>query len=218
VAGEPQQAIAALIPEPDLAATEGKLIIAKAWRNLNDLPAADAIMAKVPSDPAAISIMAQVRRLLLAAELAASQGNDERAELHVDRALRVAAKEQLRISVSLAGDWLRSFVRRNAELAARHSAFLKSIPEQRRLVDRPVIDHRRPLDHRQNGATLIVPLSAREIEVLRALADYCSNEEIAADLVLSLNTVKTHMRSLFQKLSVTRRADAVRRGRALGLC
>jgi LuxR family maltose regulon positive regulatory protein len=218
VAGEPQQAIAALIPEPDLAATEGKLIIAKAWRNLNDLPAADAIMAKVPSDPAAISIMAQVRRLLLAAELAASQGNDERAELHVDRALRVAAKEQLRISVSLAGDWLRSFVRRNAELAARHSAFLKSIPEQRRLIDRPVIDHRRPLDHRQNGATLIVPLSAREIEVLRALADYCSNEEIAADLVLSLNTVKTHMRSLFQKLSVTRRADAVRRGRALGLC
>jgi LuxR family transcriptional regulator, maltose regulon positive regulatory protein len=65
---------------------------------------------------------------------------------------------------------------------------------------------------------LIVPLSAREIEVLRALADYCSNEEIAADLVLSLNTVKTHMRSLFQKLSVTRRAEAVRRGRALGLC
>jgi len=65
---------------------------------------------------------------------------------------------------------------------------------------------------------LIVPLSARETEVLRALADYCSNEEIATDLVLSLNTVKTHMRSLFQKLSVTRRAEAVRRGRALGLC
>jgi LuxR family transcriptional regulator, maltose regulon positive regulatory protein len=63
-----------------------------------------------------------------------------------------------------------------------------------------------------------VPLTTREIDVLGGLADYCSNEEIAADLVLSLNTVKTHMRSLFQKLSVTRRADAVRRGRALGLC
>jgi len=207
-----------LIPEPDLAAAEGKLIMAKALRSLNDLPAADATLAKVPSDPAAISIIAQVRRLLLAAELAASQGNDERAELHVDRALRVAAKEQLRISVTFAGDWLRSFVRRNAELAARHSAFLKSIPEQCRLVDRRVIDQRRAHDHRQDGATLIVPLSAREIEVLQALTEYCSNEEIAADLVLSLNTVKTHMRSLFQKLSVTRRADAVRRGRALGLC
>jgi LuxR family transcriptional regulator, maltose regulon positive regulatory protein len=217
--GEPQQAIAALIPEPDLAATEAKLITAKALQRLNDLPAAEAILAKVPSDSAAISISTQVQRSLLAAELAAAQAKDERAEVHVDRALRVATKEQLRTTVGLAGNWLRSFVERNADLAARHSAFLKSIPEQRRpIVDHRTIDHRRPLDHRQNGATLIVPLSAREIEVLRALADYCSNEEIAADLVLSLNTVKTHMRSLFQKLSVTRRADAVRRGRALGLC
>jgi LuxR family maltose regulon positive regulatory protein len=176
-------------------------------------------LAKVPSDSAAISISTQVQRSLLAGELAAAQAKDERAEVHVDRALRVATKEQLRTTVGLAGNWLRSFVERNADLAARHSAFLKSIPEQRRpIVDHRTIDHRRPLDHRQNGATLIVPLSVREIEVLRALADYCSNEEIAADLVLSLNTVKTHMRSLFQKLSVTRRADAVRRGRALGLC
>jgi ATP/maltotriose-dependent transcriptional regulator MalT len=64
----------------------------------------------------------------------------------------------------------------------------------------------------------VVPLTTRETEVLKLLAQLCSNEEIAADLVLSLNTVKTHMRSLFQKLSVSRRADAVRRGRALGLC
>jgi LuxR family transcriptional regulator, maltose regulon positive regulatory protein len=67
-------------------------------------------------------------------------------------------------------------------------------------------------------ALIVVPLTARETDVLNLLAEFCSNEEIAADLVLSLNTVKTHMRSLFQKLSVTRRADAVRRGRALGLC
>jgi LuxR family transcriptional regulator, maltose regulon positive regulatory protein len=157
---------------------------------------------------------------LLAAELAAAHGNDERAQLDVDRALRIAAKEQLRASLGLVGDWLRSFVGRNADLAARHAAFVKSIPEQGRpAVDHRAIDHRRPIDHRPNGGTtLIVPLSARETEVLRALADYCSNEEIATDLVLSLNTVKTHMRSLFQKLSVTRRAEAVRRGRALGLC
>jgi LuxR family transcriptional regulator, maltose regulon positive regulatory protein len=64
----------------------------------------------------------------------------------------------------------------------------------------------------------IVPLTRCETLVLKRSAEFCSNEEIAADLVLSLNTVKTHLRSLFQKLSVTRRADAVRRGRALGLC
>ena len=65
---------------------------------------------------------------------------------------------------------------------------------------------------------IVVPLTARETDVLSLLAEYCSNEEIAADLVVSMNTVKTHIRSLFQKLAVTRRADAVRRGRALGLC
>jgi LuxR family maltose regulon positive regulatory protein len=64
----------------------------------------------------------------------------------------------------------------------------------------------------------VVPLTARETDVLKLLTEFCSNEAIAADLMLSLNAVKTHMRSLFQKLSVTRRADAVRRGRALGLC
>jgi LuxR family transcriptional regulator, maltose regulon positive regulatory protein len=67
-------------------------------------------------------------------------------------------------------------------------------------------------------ALFVVPLTARESDVLKLLSEFCSNEEIAAELMLSLNTVKTHMRSLFQKLSVTRRADAVRRGRALGLC
>jgi LuxR family maltose regulon positive regulatory protein len=69
-----------------------------------------------------------------------------------------------------------------------------------------------------SGAICVLPLTRRETQVLKRLAEFCSNEEIAADLVLSSNTVKTHLRSLFQKLSVTRRADAVRRGRALGLC
>ncbi|HEY6686552.1 MAG TPA: hypothetical protein VI094_10150, partial [Propionibacteriaceae bacterium] len=160
-AGEPQQAIAALIPEPDLAGAEGKLITAKALWRLNDLPAAEATLAKVPSDPAAISTTSQVQRLLLAAELAAARGNDERAQLDVDRALRIAAKEHLRTSVGLAGNWLRSFVGINADLAAGHAAFLKSIPEQHRpVVDHRIIDHRRALDHRQDGATLIMPLSA----------------------------------------------------------
>jgi LuxR family transcriptional regulator, maltose regulon positive regulatory protein len=77
---------------------------------------------------------------------------------------------------------------------------------------------RRPEKSDLADALIAVPLTARETDVLNLLADYCSNEEIAADLVVSMNTVKTHIRSLFQKLSVTRRADAVRRGRALGLC
>jgi LuxR family transcriptional regulator, maltose regulon positive regulatory protein len=95
----------------------------------------------------------------------------------------------------------------------RHSSFLASLGYETGLQVR-----RRPEKSGVADTLIAVPLTARETDVLGLLADYCSNEEIAADLVVSMNTVKTHIRSLFQKLSVTRRADAVRRGRALGLC
>jgi ATP/maltotriose-dependent transcriptional regulator MalT len=98
-------------------------------------------------------------------------------------------------------------------LSRQHATFLASVPEPITAA----LGHRRSDDH-VYGSMIVVPLTTRETDVLRLLAEHCSNEEIAADLVLSLNTVKTHMRSLFQKLSVSRRADAVRRGRALGLC
>ncbi len=44
-----------------------------------------------------------------------------------------------------------------------------------------------------------------------------STEEIAADLYLSVNTVKTHLKSLYRKLAATRRGEAVRRARELHL-
>ena len=44
-----------------------------------------------------------------------------------------------------------------------------------------------------------------------------STEEIAADLYVSVNTVKTHLKSVYRKLSVSRRNEAVRRARELGL-
>jgi LuxR family maltose regulon positive regulatory protein len=117
------------------------------------------------------------------------------------------------MTVTLAGGWLRSLVARDSGLSARHSAFLESVPEPAGSA----ADHCK-VSALAHDALFVVPLTMRETDVLKRLADYCSNEEIAADLVLSLNTVKTHMRSLFQKLSVSRRADAVRRGRELGLC
>jgi LuxR family maltose regulon positive regulatory protein len=53
--------------------------------------------------------------------------------------------------------------------------------------------------------------------VLRGLAELMSTEEIAADLHVSVNTVKTHLKSIYRKLAVSRRGDAVRRARALRL-
>jgi LuxR family transcriptional regulator, maltose regulon positive regulatory protein len=211
-AGEPRQAIATLTSESDLAVVEARLLLARALRLVGDLDAAKALLAQVPSDSAAMSVVAQVQRWLLLAQLPVEHANDEQPELLVHRALRVAAREQLRTTISWDVTWLRSFLVRDSGLSLRHAAFLASMPDPDAAVD-----HRRADDHAYDGM-FIVPLTTRETDVLRLLAQLCSNEEIAADLVLSLNTVKTHMRSLFQKLSVSRRADAVRRGRALGLC
>jgi LuxR family maltose regulon positive regulatory protein len=60
-------------------------------------------------------------------------------------------------------------------------------------------------------------LSASEVRVLRYLPSHLTVPEIARELVVSANTVKTHMRNLYAKLGVHRRTEAVARARALGL-
>jgi LuxR family maltose regulon positive regulatory protein len=70
---------------------------------------------------------------------------------------------------------------------------------------------------RAAAAPLLEPLSDREMEVLCLIAAHLSNQEIADTLVVSLNTVKTHVRRLYGKLNVGSRLAAVERARELGL-
>jgi LuxR family maltose regulon positive regulatory protein len=75
-------------------------------------------------------------------------------------------------------------------------------------------------DQLQGGGApreLAEPLNERELTVLRFLPTNLSAAEIGSELFLSVNTVKTHMRKLYAKLDVHTRAEAVQRGRALGL-
>jgi len=62
-----------------------------------------------------------------------------------------------------------------------------------------------------------VDLSLRELEVLVELAQGATTIEIAATLVISQNTVKTHVRHILEKLGVSNRAEAVSRATAMGL-
>ena len=64
---------------------------------------------------------------------------------------------------------------------------------------------------------LIEPLSQRELEVLRLVAQGLSNREISDRLFVALNTVKGHNRVIFSKLQVQRRTEAIARARQLGL-
>jgi len=60
-------------------------------------------------------------------------------------------------------------------------------------------------------------VSAREYEVLQLLDNGHSNKEIAEQLCVSLNTVKTHVARLYEKLDVSRRTQAVRKAKSLRL-
>jgi LuxR family maltose regulon positive regulatory protein len=67
------------------------------------------------------------------------------------------------------------------------------------------------------SSSLIEPLSERELEVLRLLTTSLSSTEIAQELFISVNTVRSHIKSIYGKLNVHRRRDAVQRARELGL-
>lgn len=60
-------------------------------------------------------------------------------------------------------------------------------------------------------------LSKREVEVLQLMAEGYSNGEIAGNMFISLNTVKTHASKLFEKLDVKRRTQAIEKAKRLQL-
>lgn len=60
-------------------------------------------------------------------------------------------------------------------------------------------------------------LSKRELEVLQLMATGLSNQEIAAHLFVSLNTIKTHTSKVFEKLDVSRRTQAVEKAKRMKL-
>jgi NarL family two-component system response regulator LiaR len=70
---------------------------------------------------------------------------------------------------------------------------------------------------RDAAQAMRLELSKRELEVLELLALGHSNQEIADRLFVSLNTIKTHTSNLFSKLGVSRRTQAVQKGKELRL-
>jgi len=76
----------------------------------------------------------------------------------------------------------------------------------------------RMVKDKQKASTILVePLSKREIEVLEHLAKGLTNRQVAQQMVISLDTVKTHTSNIYSKLGVNNRTQAVIQARAFGL-
>jgi LuxR family transcriptional regulator, maltose regulon positive regulatory protein len=100
-------------------------------------------------------------------------------------------------------------LRRDPVLAGAHQRLFAPAP---RLIQLPA-----PAALPDQATALIEPLTEREREVLRHVARLLDTTEIASEMYISINTVKTHMKSIHRKLAATRRSDAVRRARELQL-
>ncbi|MGW3725190.1 LuxR C-terminal-related transcriptional regulator [Streptomyces sp. NPDC000851] len=149
----------------------------------------------------------RVRATLVRAQAANTAGDVATARRLLAEALQEARRERLRRPFLEAGPWLGPFLA-SAPLQQLAAGWLTPGPAARGEPLRPAAEP---------APLLVERLSGREREVLQRLSRMMSTEDIAADLYVSVNTVKTHLKSVYRKLAVNRRHDAVRRARELGL-
>jgi LuxR family maltose regulon positive regulatory protein len=126
----------------------------------------------------------------------------------IERALDLAEPRGYSNAILRYGPPVRSLLRRRIASGTSHRAFAGDLLS--------VLEHEAQ-PRRMNGDVLLEPLSERELAVLRFLPTMMSNSEVASEMFVSVNTVKTHLKHIYRKLDVSDRRDAVRRGRELRL-
>jgi LuxR family transcriptional regulator, maltose regulon positive regulatory protein len=157
--------------------------------------------------PSSTLLSTRVQAHGVAALAADAMLDHESAAIALRRALDLAEPRGLRRVLVELGPALRPVLRRELRHETAHRAFVDELLE--------ALDGRGPA-----GALLrqpYEPLSERETTVLRFLPTMLSNQEIAAELFVSVNTLKTHLKQIYRKLDVASRRDAVEHARGMGL-
>ncbi|WP_240436671.1 LuxR C-terminal-related transcriptional regulator [Streptomyces sporangiiformans] len=178
--------------------------------------AANDLLDSIPTD-GRTGPAVTVRAALVRAQAADGAGDTDTARKLVAQALLDARRERLRRPFLDARTWLRPLLATAPlhELAAGWLTPGESRRGESRGGESRGGESSRP--EAQPSPLVAAELSGRERDVLERLARMMSTEEIAADLYVSVNTVKTHLKSVYRKLAVNRRSDAVRRARDLRL-
>jgi LuxR family maltose regulon positive regulatory protein len=95
---------------------------------------------------------------------------------------------------------------------------LQRNPRQRsQFLDDAMMHAAQDLDRSALQSQLLEPLSERELTVLEYLPGRLKNQEIAGELYVSVNTLKSHLRNIYRKLDVADRDEAVAKATEIGL-
>ncbi|HEX6024188.1 MAG TPA: LuxR C-terminal-related transcriptional regulator, partial [Solirubrobacter sp.] len=199
--GAPERARAVLAAAPETAETlvaMGRLHLAT-----GDPGAAVPALDQARSTTALLGATA-VEAPLLAAVACEQLRDPAAADTALEDALALAGETGHRIMFHAAGSLLEPLLRRRIRRGTAQGDLVCEL-----------------LQHRDAGirsaAPPLEPLSEREAMILRYLPTTLSNREIANELFVTTNTVKTHLRSIYRKLGVAGRREAVERARALRL-
>jgi LuxR family maltose regulon positive regulatory protein len=181
----------------------GPIVAAAAWLRRGDPLAALRRLDRLTADDTPATPAARLHAALLTALACNSLGRLDDATLALERALAIADAEGYRRPFA-GGLPLRRLLERQLDRATAYGPLIAEL-----------LDALEERDDPRSG--LLEPLSERERAVLRLLPTLLSYPEIGSELFVAANTVKTHVKSIFRKLDVANRRDAVARARALRL-
>jgi len=147
---------------------------------------------------------------LVDARLSYGSGDGARGRRSLASALRLAEREQLRLPFVMERGWIGPLLRRDPELARTHRRLFTPAMRGGQPAAPPGTPERAT-------APTVEPLTEREREVLRHVSGMLNTAEVASEMYISVNTVKSHLKSIYRKLAAAHRGEAVRRARQLGV-
>jgi LuxR family transcriptional regulator, maltose regulon positive regulatory protein len=208
--GRPGEALADLAALDDERAGAGEILDARAVICLAEGDPAGALGAVQPvldGSAPVIGYVTVVEAHLLAGLAHRELGDQRAANQDAERALALAEADRLVLpfAMTFSAELLESLPRHETA----HAALLAGILDALAGSSPAQGNHRPPLD--------VEELSPGELRVLRYLPTNLSRPEIAGELSVSVNTVSTHVRSIYAKLQVSDRSSAVQRARELRL-
>jgi LuxR family maltose regulon positive regulatory protein len=149
----------------------------------------------------------EIQALLLKASAEDALGDIGASSRALERALELAEPDGLLLPFLLHP--APELLERHSRLRTTHASLISEILN--------LLSGRAPTARPGDAEPLHEPLSETELRVLRYLPRNLPRSEIASELFVSENTIRTHLRNVYAKLGVHSRADAVRRARELGL-
>jgi LuxR family maltose regulon positive regulatory protein len=208
--GRPQSALQRLREDPTgLRAPMRAVALTRAYLVLGDLRRAEKAVREVLTNSGSLAPRASLLdALLLEAEIAIRRQDESQAVASAVHAIELSLEDDLALPFQRARKPLTTLLDRHPSIAAAWPGHLVSEAQPAELASDLLPG---------SPGTLPEPLTERERAVLRWLATSMSTAEIAQELCLSVNTVKTHVAAIYRKLAVARRREAVMQARVLEL-